>query len=83
MRGVPAGAAGDLLGAPRASIGTPRMRGGARDDARQVVDGVVARAGATMPKRSRSGAVSMPARVVAPTSVNARQVEAQRARAGP
>ena len=35
-----------------------------------------------MPKRSRSGVVSRPARVVAPTSVNGGQVERHHARAG-
>ena len=36
-----------------------------------------------MPKRSRSGLVSSPARVVAPTSVNLREVDLHRARRRP
>ena len=36
-----------------------------------------------MPKRSRSGLVSRPARVVAPTSVNLREIDLHRARGRP
>ena len=36
-----------------------------------------------MPKRSRNGRVMRPERVVAPTSVKGRQIDADRARAGP